>query len=176
MATATLNDGTAVWAYPVFLGLGLGIALSNVTTVAQLSAAPALIAVTSGLLAGVRAFGGSIALPIFSSIFNSTVSKHLAVNIAGGVLPLGLSPKYLPQFAEALAAQDKEALAKIPGVNTAVIAAGLKAVKVTYLLGYRYVWITSAIFSAAGVIAACFLLQPKKDMNMHVDAPLDDKA
>jgi hypothetical protein len=174
MATATLDSATAVWVYPAFLGLGFGAAISNVTTAAQLSAPPSLIAVTSGLIAGARSLGGSIALPMFNSIFNSTLSKHLGENIAAAVLPLGLSPGNLAQFAAALASQDQAALAIIPGVTPAIISAGLGAVKATYLVAYRYVWITAGAFSFVAVVAACFLVNPKEDLNMNVDAPLNE--
>lgn len=35
MATATLKDGTAVWAYPIFLGLGVGCALTCMVVAAS---------------------------------------------------------------------------------------------------------------------------------------------
>jgi hypothetical protein len=63
MATATLDSSQATFAYPVFLGLGLGIVVSNLTTAAQLSAPPALVAIVSGLLAGTRSLGGCWNLP-----------------------------------------------------------------------------------------------------------------
>jgi hypothetical protein len=176
MATATLDSATTVWAYPVFLGLGFGAAISNVTTAAQLSAPPSLIAVTSGLIAGARSLGGSIALPVFNSIFNSTLSKHLGENIAAAVLPLGLSSEYLSQFAAALASQNQAALASIPGVTPAIISAGLGAVKATYLVAYRYVWITAGAFSFVAAVAACFLINPRDDLNMNIDAPLHQET
>lgn len=64
MATATPGSSTAVWAYPVFLGMGLGICLCALVTVAQLSTTPELIAIASGLTISVRSFGGSVGLAV----------------------------------------------------------------------------------------------------------------
>ena len=175
MATATLDSSQATFAYPMFLGLGLGIVVSNLTTAAQLSAPPALIAIVSGLLAGIRSFGGSIALPIFNSIFNATFSKHVGSNVASGVIPLGLSPNLLPPFIAALSSGDQNALAAIPGVTPEIIAAGLHGLKLTFLISYRYVWIAAGAFSFVAAIASCFLINPKNDLSMHVDAPLEDE-
>jgi hypothetical protein len=174
MATATLDSAQATFGYPVFLGFGLGVVVSNLTTAAQLSAPPALIAIVSGLLAGIRSFGGSIALPIFNSIFNGTFSKHLGSNIASAVMPLGLSPNVLGQFIAALSAEDEEALTEIPGVTPEIIAAGLHGLKSTFLISYRYVWIAAGAFAFVAAIGSCFLINPK-ELNMHVDAPLEDE-
>ena len=43
MATTELGSGRAVWAYPIFLGMGLGIALCGLVTAAQLSTPPDLM-------------------------------------------------------------------------------------------------------------------------------------
>ena len=64
MAGATPDSKTAVWAYPIFLGIGLGFSLTLLVTAAQLSAPPDLIAITSGLLLAVRSLGGSIGIGI----------------------------------------------------------------------------------------------------------------
>jgi len=64
MATATPGSSNAVWGYPVFLGIALGICLCTLVTVAQLSTPKELIATTSGLMIGVRSLGGSVGLAI----------------------------------------------------------------------------------------------------------------
>ena len=43
MSTTTVGSGAAVWAYPVFLGGGLAVALCALVTAAQLSAPPELM-------------------------------------------------------------------------------------------------------------------------------------
>jgi MFS family permease len=64
MATATPGSSTAVWVYPIFLGIGLGVCLCALVTAAQLSTPRELIAITSGLMISVRSLGGSVGLAI----------------------------------------------------------------------------------------------------------------
>jgi len=64
MATSTPASSTAVWAYPIFLGIGLGVCLCALITAAQLSTPRELIAITSGLIISVRSLGGSVGLAI----------------------------------------------------------------------------------------------------------------
>jgi hypothetical protein len=64
MAAATASSAQAVWGYPVLLGIGVGICLTCLVSIAQLSAPPALIAITSGLLISIRSLGASISLGI----------------------------------------------------------------------------------------------------------------
>ncbi|KAK4998652.1 hypothetical protein LTR66_002156 [Elasticomyces elasticus] len=169
MATATLSSGKAMWVYPVFLGIGLGVCLTTLVTAAQLSAPPALI----GLLISVRSFGGSIGLAIYNSILNSQLSSKLGPNIAAAVVPLGLSPTDLPTFIGALASNNPALLMRIPGITPQIIGAGVGALKTSYLESFRYVWVAAAAMSVIAVISASFLINPTKDLNMHVDAPLE---
>lgn len=62
MAGSHLSSSSAVWGYPIFLGVGLGWSLTYLTAIAQLSTPPALIAITSGILLAIRSFGGAIGL------------------------------------------------------------------------------------------------------------------
>ena len=147
MAGATVGSHSAVWGYPVFLGIGLGWSLTLLVTAAQLSAPPDLIAVTSGLLLGVRSLGGSIGVGVYTAIFTFKLSSHLGSDIAAAVLPLGFSPRYLEAFIGALAGDDEAALAHIPGVTPQIIGAGVGALKHAYLISLRGVWIAACVFS-----------------------------
>ena len=64
MASAGTGSSTAVWCYPIIIGLGLGFSLTCLVTIAQLSTPPALIAITSGLLIAIRSVGGAVGLAI----------------------------------------------------------------------------------------------------------------
>jgi MFS family permease len=68
MATATPGSSNAVWAYPIFLGIGLGVCLCALLTAAQLSTPRELIAITSGLMISVRSLGGSVGLAVCKSM------------------------------------------------------------------------------------------------------------
>jgi MFS family permease len=68
MATATPGSSNAVWGYPVLLGIGLGMCLCTLVTVAQLSTPPEMIAITSGLMICMRSLGGTVGLAICMSL------------------------------------------------------------------------------------------------------------
>jgi hypothetical protein len=74
MATSTLSSVTAVWGYPVVLGVGLGWSLTYLVTVAQLGTPPHMIAVTSGILLSIRSFGGSVGLAICKCFVPGVIS------------------------------------------------------------------------------------------------------
>lgn len=90
MATATPSSSNPVWGYPVFLGIGLGIALCALLTIAQLSTPPELIAITSGLMIGVRSFGGSVGLAICESTFNLDMLKQSRLILNFQTMPSSL--------------------------------------------------------------------------------------
>uniref|UniRef100_L2FZX6 Siderophore iron transporter n=1 Tax=Colletotrichum fructicola (strain Nara gc5) TaxID=1213859 RepID=L2FZX6_COLFN len=144
MATTTPTTSEPVWGYPVFLGIGLGICLCTLVTVAQLSTPPELIAITSGLMIGVRSLGGSIGLA-----------------------------SSLPQFIGLLAAQDTAALAQVEGVTVDIIQAGAGALLKTYSLSFRFVWIAAGSITVAAAIGAFFLVELENEFNMHIDAPAE---
>jgi len=165
-----------MWVFAVIPGIGNGFGLVCIVSAAQLSAPPALIALTTGLIIGVRSLGGSIALPIYNAILNSKLSENLPVEIAARVLPLGLPATSLPMFIKALAMQETTALMSVPGVTPQIIQAGVLGLQTAYLHSFKYVWIVGACFSGLGLVVAFFTLNPKADLNMHVDAPLDDEG
>ncbi|ORY58183.1 major facilitator superfamily domain-containing protein [Pseudomassariella vexata] len=173
MATATPQTSNPVWGYPVFLGMGLGVCLCALVTVAQLSTPKELIAITSGLMIGMRSLGGSVGLAIYNAIFNGELSSHLFGNIANAVLPLGLPVTSLGDFVTYLAAQDSASLMTVPGVTGDIIQAGAGALLETYSVGFRWVWVAAGSLTAVAAIAAMFLVDPKAEFNMHIDAPVE---
>jgi hypothetical protein len=122
-----------------------------------------------------RSLGGSVALPIYTAILNSILSKHLGPQIAERVLPLGLSPDNLTAFIGALASNDQQALASIPGVTPDIVSAGLLGYRTAYRLGFRGIWIAAGAVSAVGFILALFVVDPRSSFIMHVDAPVENE-
>lgn len=152
---ATVRPSTpiaAIWIYPIFLGIGLGVCLTVLVTAAQFATPPALIAITSGLMISVRSLGGSIGLAIYSAIFNGTLANELGAKIAAAVLPLGLSPNSLGAFIGALSANDAKALMNIPGVTPQMIGAGVVALKEAFSVAFRWVWVAAGCFSVLAVV------------------------
>ncbi|KAF5561815.1 alcohol dehydrogenase 2 [Fusarium phyllophilum] len=172
---ATLKPGqlAEMWGYTVLAGFGLGFGLVIAVTTGQMSTPPGLIATTSGLTLTSRSLGGSVALPVYTAILNSSLSKHLGQKIAERVVPLGLSANDLPAFVSSLANNDQRALAAIPGVTPQVISAGVVGLRSAYHIAFRGTWSAAAAVSAVGLILALFVHDPRDSFNMHVDAPVE---
>src|SRR6478609_9604143 len=172
---ANLKPGqlAAMWGYTVLAGFGLGFGLVIAVTTGQISTPPGLIATTSGLILTSRSLGGSVALPVYTAILNSSLSKHLGQKIAERVIPLGISAKDLPTFVSALANNDQRALAAIRGVTPQVISAGVAGLRSAYHIAFRGTWSAAAAVSAVGLILALFVRDPRDSFNMHVDAPVE---
>lgn len=152
MATVKPGSGTAAWAYPIFLGLGLGCAVTGTVVAAQLSAPPAFIALTTGLMLGGRSFGGSVALPIYNSLFSSQLSKHLAPTIAAKVLPLGVTAEMLPQIIEAAATLEVGSIMKIEGMTPQIFEAAIQGMYQAYTPAFRNLWIAAGCFALLATI------------------------
>ena len=126
--------------------------MTGTVVAAQLSSPPALIGLTSGLMLGGRAFGASVALPIYDSVFSSQLSKHLAPEIATKVLPLGATAEMIPQIIQALAHLDIEALTKVDGITPQIIQAAIQGMRQAYTPAFRNVWIVGGCFA---FVATC---------------------
>lgn len=172
MATTTRASDKPVWGYPVLLGFGLGMTLTTLVTVAQLSTPPQLIAIASGLIISVRSLGGTIGIAIYNALFTSEMGRA-PTRIADGVMPLGLDPDNLAPLIGALTTRNQTALRSIPGISPEIIQAASGALLDTYTLAFRHVWIAAACFVAVAAIAAIFLFDPKAEFNMNVDAPVE---
>ncbi|KAJ9156078.1 Siderophore iron transporter [Pleurostoma richardsiae] len=172
MATTSLGSNNVVWGYPVLLGVALGMTLTNLVSVAQLSIPPDLISVASGLIISIRSLGGTIALAIDNALFSEAMGDT-GKNIAAAVLPKGLSPDYLGEFITALSNHNDTGLESIPGLTGEVIKLGTEALLQTYVVAFRHVWITAACFVTLAAIGTVFLSDPREEFNMHIDAPME---
>lgn len=163
MATANQNTPEAnIWGYPVFLGIGLGLALTTLMVAAQFSTPPELIAVTSGLMISVRSLGGTVGLAIYNAIFNGTLSRNLVSDIAAATLPLGLPETSLGPLIGALSVNNATALGEIPGAGPDIIAAGAGALLNVFSMAFRYVWVAAGAFALLALIGKhVFLLVPQ---------------
>ncbi|KAK3330756.1 major facilitator superfamily domain-containing protein [Apodospora peruviana] len=172
MATTNRDSNTATWGYPVLLGAALGMTLTTLVTVAQLSTPPELISVASGLIISVRSLGGTVGLAIYNALFNDAMG-HVGDNIAGAVIPSGLAPDNVGPFIGALTSHNQTALGMIPGVTPEIIGAGANALLDTFVVAFRHVWIAGAAFVGLAAAVSVFLFDPTKEFNMHIDAPVE---
>ncbi|KAF9776784.1 hypothetical protein IL306_004980 [Fusarium sp. DS 682] len=172
---ATVSKSTPqvlLWIYPIFLGLGLGVCMPALITVAHFATPRELVAITSGLMISIRSLGGSIGLAVFNAIFSHGLSSNLGPKIAHAVLPLGFPEKELPLLIPALANNDKVALKKIHGISTDIIEAGVGGLLEAYRVSFRGVWLTTASLCLVASIAGFFLRDPTDKFTSQIDAPI----
>ncbi|RSL83331.1 hypothetical protein CEP51_004575 [Fusarium floridanum] len=173
MMSVGFGDGKNVWGFNIFLGLGFGGCLTCIVVAAQFSAPPELLSISSGALITARSAGASICFAICNAIFNSQMTKNLPNDIAKAVLPLGLPTQSLGPFIQALADHNDSAFATIEGVTPQIIQAGVHGLQQAYITSLRPLHGFGLALSAIAVIASFFIIDPKRDFNMNVDAPLD---
>jgi MFS family permease len=153
MAKIDIQTNNAnIWGYPVFLGVGLGMCLSSLLAVAQLSTPPELIATASGLMISVRSLGGAVGLAIYNAVFNHGVSANLGSKVAAATLPLGLPSSSLGPLIVSLTSGNPAAAKRVPGATLDIIQAGGLAVQEAFVIAFRYVWISAGCFALVALV------------------------
>lgn len=114
----------------------------------------------------------------------------MASNIAKAATAAGLPATSIEQFVPAIIGQNKTGLATIPGATPSIIGVGVDALLNTYVTGFRNVWASAIAFIVLAAIgeynlcmlttclligrtASLFLIDPRKEFNNHIDAPVE---
>ncbi|KIW87150.1 uncharacterized protein Z519_12261 [Cladophialophora bantiana CBS 173.52] len=164
------------WGFVIFYGIGLGICLITLLTMAQLATPPELISITSGLMASMRSFGGAVGVAIQLAIFNSGLNSNLVPQVTAAVEPLGLNATSIGPLIAALGTENRTLIQAVPGVNQEIIEAAETARTDAFVIGFRDVWISVAAFAAFGIFICYFVKNPKAEFNSSIDAPLEGTA
>lgn len=125
------------------------------------------------------------------AVFTSQTAR-IPSNIASTALASGLPSSSIESFVAFIMSKDDSGIVTIPGVTDKIIAAGREAMLDTYVQAFRYVWLSAIPFLAVAAIGMCtsgagvdayyllrfdtaamFLIDPRKDFNSHIDAPLE---
>ncbi|KAK3298781.1 major facilitator superfamily domain-containing protein [Chaetomium fimeti] len=172
MATSDRGSDDAVWGYAALMGVAFGITLTTLITVAQLSTPPELISIASGLFISFRSLGGNVGLAIYNAVYNAAMDR-LDGNVGDAAVSAGLPVEEVPRFVAALVARNETTLLGIPGATPEIIGSGTTALLETYVVAFRYVWISAGCFVAVAAIAAIFLIEEEKEFNMRIDNPIE---
>ena len=174
LATIQPNDSTNSLIFAGLAGLGMGGPLVLVIAGVQLSTPHHLIATATAVTTSSRAVSATIFTAIYGAALGTRLDKDIPSYVAEAAIKAGLPPASLDAFVGAIAGNNATALPGIPGVNPAIIAAGLGGLKQAFADGIRVVYIIAAPFGALACIACYFLGDLKKTMNYYVDAPVED--
>ena len=172
MSTTDRHTNQPVWGYPVLLGFALGMTLTTLITIAQLSTPPQLISIASGLVISIRSLGGTIGIAVYNALFNGQV-RHLSSKLTQVVLDEGLQRDYVQDFVDGISDQNKTALAGIPGMTNAIMKAGQITSQEMHVLAFRHVWIAAGCFVTLAAVVSIFLHDRETEFSMQIDAPVE---
>ena len=173
---ATIEPGQSInaLAFAGLAGAGFSAPLILIVAGVQLSTPHHLIATATAVTVSARAIAATTFTAIYAAALSNRLDKRLPDYIASAALKAGLPATSLKAFVGALAAGDTAALSKIPGVNPAIIGAGVTALKHAFADSLRVIYIIAVPFGALACICCLFLGDLRKTMNYAVDAPVEE--
>jgi hypothetical protein len=174
LATLQPSSSTNAVVFSGLAGIGFAALVTLLVTGLQLATPHHVVTTATALFVSSRAIAAAVFTAIYAAAFQTRLKDKLPAYIAKAVVQAGLPLTSVPAFIEALATGDVAALPKIPGVTSAIIAAGITALKQAFADSVRVVFIIAAPFGVVACIACLFLGDLKSTMNYKVDAPLED--
>lgn len=143
----------------------------GVIELAALSLAPLFchaedIGLSSGMLASIRAAGGSIAVAVYSTILTNRLTTTLPATVGGAAVAAGLPAADVPAV---LAAASKGTLAEVPGITIAIITAVTQALPIAYSQAFKTVYLASLGFGGIAIIGSLLTKDPKKHLTGKVE-------
>ena len=174
LATLQPDDSTSACVFVGLAGIGFGAPLVLIISGVQLAIPHNLIATGTALITTCRAVAATVFTAIYSAAFTERIPPNVGKLVPPAVISAGLPLSSVGAFVEALAAGDTAALAKIPGVTPAIIAAGVAALKQALANSLRVVFIIAAPFGALACVLCFALGDHSKTMTYRVDAPVEE--
>lgn len=152
MNTNTLGGSAAL---TTLAGLSVGAVQLVSITMIILQVPDEFLGVAVGLAGTARFVGGAIATAIYSTVLSNKVAEVLPTNVATAVIPLGFKQQDLATLIEGLLSDSKAKLLAVPGISASVILAASNAVKESYVVGFRLIYLISLAFGGGAILAAC---------------------
>lgn len=174
IATLQPEDELNALIFTALAGIGFGAPLILLIAAVQLSTPHHLIATATAATSCSRAVAAAVFTAIYTAAFSTRIGKNLPADVADAVLKAGLPRNSIEAFIGALSSDDKTALLKTPGVSSAIIAAGVAALKQAYADSLRVVYIIAAPFGLLACLACFFIGDLKQVMDYAVEAPVED--
>ncbi|KAF2814997.1 fungal trichothecene efflux pump [Mytilinidion resinicola] len=131
------------------------------------------IGLSSGMLASIRAAGGSIAVAVYSTILTNRLSETIPSMVGGAAVAAGLPSSEVPAV---LAAVSTGNLAEVPGITTAVITAVAGSVPFAYAAAFKTVYLASLGFGGIAIIGSLFTKNPKKHLTNKIERRMHGKT
>lgn len=172
--TVQPGQNANVMAFAAISGFGIGSVLPQVMAGAQLVSPHALLATATAVALSIRAIATASFVPIYNAVVNQNLTPKLTSYIGKVASDADLPAGSIDSFVEAITAKEaNQVLLAIPGVTQVIIAKGVHAYQQAYADSIRLVFVVSVPFVLVGTVICWWLTDLKKDMNYHVDAPVE---
>lgn len=172
-ATIQPGDNANMMAFAGVGGFGLGAVLSQAVAGAQLASPYAHLATATGLSMTSRAIGAAVFTSIYSAVVSRKLASYIPSYITKAALAAGLNAESAAEFEQAIAGAQPDQALEIPGVTQVLLRAGTRALQQAYADAIRYVFIIAAAFALVATVLCWWLVDFKKIMTYHVDAPVE---
>lgn len=174
LATIEPGQGLNQLMFAALAGIGFGSPLILVITGVQLSTPHSLIATATAVTTSSRAVAATVFTAIYAATLTTGLTSKIPNYVAEAGAKAGLPASSIPAFVGALATNDPDALAAVPGISPAIIGLGVAALQQAFADSLRTIYIIAVPFGVLACIACCFLGDMRKTMNYRVDAPVED--
>ncbi|KAK4494709.1 hypothetical protein PRZ48_014065 [Zasmidium cellare] len=123
------NDSTSAIIFDGLAGIGFGSPITLIVASVQLAVPHHLIATATAVTTSARAIAATIFTASYFAAFSDRSARLVPEYVAPAAFGAGLPRSSLMPFTTGLTAHNQTALSAVPGVNSAVIAAGTAALK-----------------------------------------------
>jgi hypothetical protein len=131
------------------------------------------IGVSSGMLASIRAAGGSIATAVYTTVLTNRLSDTIPGVVGSAAINAGLPESELP---EVLAAVSEGTVATVPGISQSVLAAITEALPTAYSQAFKTVYLASLGFGGIAIIGSLLTKDPQKHLTDRVERRMHGKS
>ena len=145
-------------------GLGVGGIIVPAAIILTIISPDEVIATVTAITLSIRLIGGSIGYAIYFNVFENKLNNVIPINVGTAVAEAGLPLTEIPAFIAALIAKNTTALAQLKGITPKILIAAENAVQMSYVEGFRQIYLVSIAFGGAAIIASLFLGDIKKYM------------
>ncbi|KAL3426060.1 PEP5 [Phlyctema vagabunda] len=171
--TITPSMNRAQIGFNVLSGLGQSGPLTLLVALVQFTAPNAYLSTATGLAFSARALGGAYGSAVLDSIINGKLASSYAPAVSKAATNAGLPASSIAALLTALAAGSAEAINEVPGMDTMIMAASLRASELTYAHAYRLAWASIIPFVVLALFAVAALKGVRELMTEHVEATVE---
>lgn len=120
------------------------------------------------MVAALRTVFASIFTAAFTAVYTNKVPSEIKSKVVPAVLNAGLPQSSLNELLTAAASGSQQEIAKVPGMNSTIIAVTNNAVADSYAAAYSYVYYFAMGLGCIAIIASASCMDFDHYLNSHV--------